>query len=243
MTSESNPEHDRLRSAIKRLETECHAAVNTHATLLEANPSTRLVEALAHTPAGITFRTVHRALTERLVATLARLHDDLGIDRASLPTIFRLLEDKSCRKAVIDAAAGRERPPGKSLEGAEAAWKSLLERFGPDTSEAAETLRTDVMDARALEANTLDAVRDFRNQVLSHNLHGLEQEHRLFLKNVKGLYEATLDVGAKLLWACEGLQVDFASHERERREYAQQFWEFLIVGGLENRMSQNPPSD
>lgn len=87
MTSE-----EKIRSAVTRLEQDAHNAIAVHAILMGANDSSSLHEAMGRSPATQASNVIYTTLEHKLLIILVRMHDPVGSERASLPSVFGMLE-------------------------------------------------------------------------------------------------------------------------------------------------------
>ena len=89
---------------VKALRQNVHDAIALQAMLSGINDSEPFRSLFNDTYEGHGLNTLHHALLRQLVVALTRIHDPPAKNRASLPRLINLLEDKSLVKCFVELA-------------------------------------------------------------------------------------------------------------------------------------------
>ena len=170
---------------------------------------------------GHGLNTLHHALLRQLVVALTRIHDPPKKNRACLPRLMQLLEDKSLVRCFAELARH---------------WTPQIERLAEINAHRAAKaiLRARVRYKRLAESDEgktwLAALKEFRDHYLVHSLFNLSEGDRVKYGYIGDLLERTMPIIEGLQFGIEGVHRDRNEDRAEEQARAESFWKVVANG-------------
>jgi hypothetical protein len=203
----------RARTILGRIAQDAEKAIETNAAILAVNEDRNLLGLFRNVPEARGLNTIHYSLGEQLTMIVARMHDPVGRNRASLPHLMRLL----------------------------GGWEPDFQAIGPDVDP--DRAREAVARARNAHDDLvrndpgrtlLGNLRGYRNANVAHSLFDMGEQERALFRNVDDLLQMTVPVVEDLAYGLAGVEWDLRAVHAGMRARADAFWA-VVVGGMEAR--------
>lgn len=201
-----------------RLHTATHIAVRDRAFLETGNRYPDLSKVFDKTYEGHGLMVVRQALLDNLVIALARCWDPYGSDRASFPSMLRILSDETYISELVEAAASWN--PGMGLE-------RLNEEVVRQKTLVLKNIILDQLAGNNRER--LDSIMQYRHIFLAYNL-TLDPGDLPKYQDIFDLLDITMEATELSDLTIRGQNTSFRDMEKEFENQANAFWSVTKLG-------------
>ena len=206
---------------VKALRQNAHDAIALQAMLSGINDNEPFRSLFNNTYEGHGLNTVYHALLRQLVVALTRIYDPPTKNRASLPRLMQLLEERPLVGLFVELARrwiiGIDRlekinayRAAKAILRARRRYKRLVE-----SDEGKTWLRT---------------LKEFRDHHLVHSLFNLNEGDRVQYGYIGDLLDRTMPIIDDLQFGIEGVNRDRNEDRAEEQARAESFWKVVANG-------------
>ena len=207
----------RAREIIGKIEANLEDAIAIEAMLSWSIDDPAVSRAYDQTPAVFGCNLIRHTLLIQLAMVMMRIHDPGARNRASLPHLFELLQDRDV-KAEFRKDARVWHPD--ELDLADVSEQKVVEAIG-DAQTRWEAIK---------KQDPIKRLRTHRDRYMAHSLIEMSDVERAVCDDAYKLLEDTTPIVEKLLLGLLGKSEGFADRRETRRKHAQAFWSKAATG-------------